>query len=570
MSRGLRALGATFLFSQLCGIGVGAAAPHWPFEFDPQLAAKSATVSQQIATGNATYPEMPVSRMVTMQSDQVTLYVWPEIAAMMQRIETAANAAPMTWPLTSTTCTGHVAFGAPPVLAANPSAACHAADTRIRTALADFGACADVEFPELYALAFNPANARDTSDDLVEMIGQAGQAWTHAPAPQVGLLPTDFVPTLRTILAKLRHGALMQHLATARAAYEQARTELTTNASCFDTGVAATAATQLQTMQAELDTAASYLAQLQTSGTAASAQEGVCLAANARVRPTLSYPSLTRAEREFIAFWIGGTYWRMRGGGLIPLGSTQDARTYFVTKAFGVIGRLLGGDDGADVSPRLYLPLVLQGWGEWMDMGTTQGGDDRYSDLVGMTKRGEYQVNGAVSALKGKGYDTLDLTVSGLMMGPGYFRGYYPNASFRYAAQLQPQPPYSDGISGPTAIGEFSFGASLGLGLAHTLLAGKPSGQPAVALCVNAVCGDDGCGGSCGTCGDGMMCGAGQCIATQPDAGVSGGGDAGNDLDDPNGATGDQAGGCCQSSGGGAFGSALFALLGVVLLRRRR
>src|SRR5665647_3049589 len=87
MSRGLRAVGASFLFSQLCAVGVATAAPHWPFEFDPQLAANSSTVSQQIATGNATYPEMPVSRMVTMQSDQVTLYVWPEIAAMMQRIE---------------------------------------------------------------------------------------------------------------------------------------------------------------------------------------------------------------------------------------------------------------------------------------------------------------------------------------------------------------------------------------------------------------------------------------------------------------------------------------------------
>lgn len=180
------------------------------------------------------------------------------------------------------------------------------------------------------------------------------------------------------------------------------------------------------------------------------------------------------------------------------------------------------------------------------DMGNTPGQEDKYNDLVRMAERGETQVAGVVDLLEGRGYDALDVTVSGLLMGPGYFRGYFPNPGFRYAAQLLPQPPYSDGISFPTTIGEFSFGASVGVGLSHVLLGGKPSGQAPVPLCQNATCGDDGCGGSCGTCGDGLTCSAGQCVGAGADAGAgddAGNGNGNNGDDDPS-----EAPGCCQSS----------------------
>lgn len=32
--------------------------------------------------------------------------------------------------------------------------------------------------------------------------------------------------------------------------------------------------------------------------------------------------------------------------------------------------------------------------------------------------------------------------------------------------------------------------------------------------CTNVDCGDDGCGNSCGTCGDGMSCQSGECVAS--------------------------------------------------------
>jgi hypothetical protein len=542
---------------------VDAAPQHWPFSFDPAIARDPAGTGQKITTGNQTYPDIDVSRLVALQSDQVTLYLWPELAAMLERARSHATDAPMVWPLTPVMCVAHAAFSVPPLLVPNPSAACQSADAMVRTTLADTSACADVEFPELYALGYQPGNARDTSKNIVDMIGQAGEAWAHAPAPQQGILPDDWVPTLRTILDKLRGGALVQHVMAAQTAYTQALQQLAANAACFDPTAVATVSNALQAMQGELLAALQHLADLDTSGNAARMAEERCLAAKSRVRNTVTYPSLTRAEREWIAFWVGGTYWRMRGGGLIPLGSTQDARWYFVNLAFSQIGQLLGGQDGTDAAFQLYLPLLFTGWSDWQDMGNDPNGNDRYDDLVSMCARGETQVHGAVTTLAGRGYHTLDLTVGGLQMGAGYYRGYYPMGDFRYAAQIQPQPPYSDGISGPTCIGEFSIGASMGLGLAHVLLDGKDSGMPPIDLCAGKACGDDGCGGSCGSCGDGTSCTAGQCVAA---AGPDG---APNDaplVESPH-----AGGGCCDASGGDPLGLliACAAVAGSRAVRRR-
>jgi MYXO-CTERM domain-containing protein len=580
---------------------------HWPFSFDVSIAADPAGTGQKIAQGDATYPLLPVSRMATLQSGPVTLYVWPEVAAMLQRAEASATAPPMTWPTTPKMCVAHAGFTIPPLLVANPSAACSAADTSIRQALADLGACADVEQPELYALAYDPSNARQTCGSIEDMIGQAGEAWSHAPAPQVGLLPSDWVTTLRVVLDKIRHDPLAQHVTTAKASYAQALGLLSANAACFQAAPLATVTTGLQTLTGELGAAAAYLEQLKTTGEATRTQEEVCLAAKSRVRQVLTYPSLTRPEREFVAFWLGGTYWRMRGGGLIPLGATQDARWYFVNVAFSQIGKMVGGQDGVDAAFQLYLPLLGTGWSDWQDMGNGPGAD-KYDDLVSMTARGETQVHGATTLLAQRGYDTLDLTAGGLQMGPGYYRGYYPLQDFRYAAEMLPQPPYSDGISWPTAIGEFTVGASMGLGLAHVLLDGVDTKQPPTAnLCANRACGDDGCGGSCGTCATGKTCTAGQCVVpsscapscagkTCGDDGCGGscgacsGGASSGSAPPPSDAgaaaaappdttssapTGTSAGGCgCRSAGeGGAIplaGAGFFAVFAALNARRRR
>jgi hypothetical protein len=202
---------------------------------------------------------------------------------------------------------------------------------------------------------------------------------------------------------------------------------------------------------------------LKTTGEAASAQETVCLAAKSRVRNTLPLPSLTEEERKFIAFWLGGVYWRMRGGGLIPLGSTQEARLYYVNDAFSQIGAVVGAQDGIDTAFPFFLEVIVDGWSQWMCMGYCGGPNDKYASLIGMTERGQRQAQTAINVIGPRGYDTGDLLTGGLQMGPGYFYGWEALRTFLYASPMAA--PYSGFIDGPTAIGEFNMGASLALTL---------------------------------------------------------------------------------------------------------
>jgi len=506
----------------------------WPFQFDPNIAADPTGTANAIASGAASLPTLPVASMQTLQSDQVTLWYWPESAALLTRIRTAgANTTMMTWPTTPVMCKKHDAFTVPPILVPNPSAACTSADASIRAQLANLGACDAVEQPERYALGYDPNNARSDVGNVEDLIGLAGQGLSLTPVPD-GLLPEDFVPTLRTIVDKVRHDKLVQGIATARAAYAQARSLGASNASCFDPTALAALDAAIDGLSAELDAAQALLDKQDADGNAARMHEELCLAAQGRVRNTLPFPSLTAAERKALAFWLGGIYWRMRGGGLIPLGSTQDARIYFLLNPFTRIGEIAGGQDGSDAAFDIYLQ-IFEGWSDWQDMGHVQPGGDKYADLVSMSGRGQRQVGSAVSLLGPRGYDTLALNTGGLHMGPCYYYGYYPLDWFRWATQLTA--PYSAYMDGPTAIGEFCSGASMGLGFAETLLGGKATGQPpTVNLCAGKSCGDDGCGGSCGTCGAGSVCSsAGACVAMSPpdggsgsDGGISDNGDGGN------------------------------------------
>jgi hypothetical protein len=44
---------------------------------------------------------------------------------------------------------------------------------------------------------------------------------------------------------------------------------------------------------------------------------------------------------------------------------------------------------------------------------------------------------------------------------------------------------------------------------------GATSPPPCTPACAGNVCGDDGCGGSCGSCGTGQLCAAGACVTGQ-------------------------------------------------------
>ncbi len=523
-------------------IGLGAAlllgaadarAAKVPFSFAPTLGANPARTQQKLSALEGKLPStfaLP-SSLVELQSGNVKLSFFPEMAAAFQRAG-AAKKTPMAWPGgTPALCAEHATFAVPATLLAPGAAgACSSAEAAVRQRLTASSVCLDVERPERYVLAYQPAVVDDSTTATVEsLIGLAGEALSHYPAPD-GLLPADWVPTLRSILWKIRRPVLAQQLAAARQEYKQALATLGSQAACFDATAHAALTAAVTGLDAELALAETHLANVEANGIAKADQELVCLGAHARTRGALPFPSMTATERRFVAFWLGGIYWRMRGGGLIPLGSTQKARVQFCERPLRRIGDLSGGSVGEEAGYRTFLN-IFEGWGEWMDMGTTPGGQDLYEDLVQMTDRGRKQVadppNGglpvpisfttsALTYLAEKGYDTTALLTGGLDMGPCYAYALDPLKDFRYADT--PMAPYGGQlIEGFTAMGEFCTGASIALGLADTLLGGTSTGAPPADLCKDKQCGHDGCGGSCGTCAAGTTCNeSGACVACTP------------------------------------------------------
>jgi hypothetical protein len=492
-----------------------------PLSFDPTLGAQPARTQQKLAALEAKLPAsfaLPAT-LQSVKTGTLTLSFYPEMLAQLQRTGSATGT--MTWPQTPVHCAKHATF-TPPVtlLAAGAPVSCGTAEASVRSRLLDASACRDVEEPERYVLSYPPAVVDDASTGSIEaLIGLAGEALSRHPLPN-GLLPTGWVAQLRSVLWKIRRGAIDAQIAKAHASYTQILSTLTSQSACFDATVKTALTVKVGELDAELKALTTHVDGLAATDLATAQREVACMEARARTRAALPYPSLTRSERELIAFWLGGVYWRMRGGGLLPTGSTQKARTYFLQRPFQRIAELAGGAGiGNDLGTAIYLN-IFDGWGEWMDMGTTAGGQDLYEDLVQMTDRGRHQVAdtplfaaSAVKVLTDRGYDTTELVTGGLDMGPCYAYGLGELSNFRYADQTVP--PYGAFIEGFTAVGEFCTGASMALGMAKALLDGVPSGKPAAALCLGRTCGDDGCGGSCGTCPGGKACSPdGACLGT--------------------------------------------------------
>ena len=140
--------------------------------------------------------------------------------------------------------------------------------------------------------------------------------------------------------------------------------------------------------------------------------------------------------------------------------------------------------------------------------------------MVDMAKRGKRTLDLAEPRLRGRGYDTAFLYAGGLQMGPCYYYGWEPlwEPEHFQLGEVMPDP-FHWFLECPTAHGEFCTGAALGVGLARTLLWGKP-GSACIPDCANQQCGDDGCNGSCAECDPGYDCELGQCVAEAIDAGV--------------------------------------------------
>lgn len=537
-----------------------AQSPRVPFQFDAGLGAQPARTQQKLGTLEgklpSTYAQPSNFQELASAPDGVTtpttrLWLAPQLAAAYARAADA-GVTPMVWPGT-VHCAAHEAFVVPAttLLASGAGSSCTAFETNVRAQLSTttLATCLDVDLPERFVSSglVPPGLSQGQLNSLVDtrtqtlegQLALAGAGLQLAPVPE-GLLPGDWVPTMRSVLWKLRATTHATAISQARLAYTNALSTMSTNAACFDAAKKTALEGQLAQLDAELVSLSSFLSDVIVTGTQRAAQQSMCLATRSRVRPSLPVPALTDEEREFVAFWLGGTFWRMRGGGLLQLGSTQNARTFFARRPLREIARLANGTTTGDRAADSLYCAVFDGWGEWMDMGTTAGGQDMYEDLVQMTDRGRQQVadwtissvgaalgNGlsnsksAEAYLRDANFNTTELMASGLSMGPCYLYALNPMKNFAYPSTTLPAP-YSGFLDSFTAQGEFCFGASLGLGLTKSFLAGTPNNLPPANFCGARQCGVDACGVSCGACGGGASCNAsGMCVGALVDAGVS-------------------------------------------------
>ena len=487
----------------LCPTLAGAQPHDWPFDFDPQLAADPTAVQSGLDDLGAGLPGLPEQMQEIVLGD-TQLYFDEEVSAALLR---ARDAGPGSQPPTSAVpelCAGHASFVFPNDLLQSATPDCQAAEQSIAAAFNGLAkTCVEVEYPESYVDDHPPGYVDfDTVASFEGLIAVAGEALRHLDYPD-GLLPDDFLPTARNIIAKIRHDTLVQQIAARQAAYDQASQTLSSSAACFDPAKKASLESSIATLQAELSEVGQQLEQLYQDGLTQAAADRAAAQGQCRQRnEQLLHPALTDRERIQLAFYIGGVYWRMRGAGLIAYPPDPEQgllrRILYVKYPFQLIGDLTGGTDAEGVGDSILFDENW-GWDEWWDMGTTPGGGDKYFDLVGMTNRGKRGVNVVGPQLANRGYDIRWLVSGGLQMGPCYYFAWEQLAGFRLGDDLAD--PYMWFIEWPTSIGELCEGAALGVGLANTLLWGKPiPPEQCEAPCSGGGCGGAGVGGDCPGC----------------------------------------------------------------------
>lgn len=523
-----------------------AAAPTpWTFDFDPNLAEDPAYVNQHLSALKAGLPGLPPEGIGELSSKQTKLYFYQDVIDALVRARDSGPGQAPAVTRTPTRCVAHSAFAKPSLLLDSPPPLC---DLAQQGALAAFDAakirtCERVEFPETYVYDHTPLGwiLPPTLADFDILIAIIGEALTH-PIYPTGLLPPDFFPQARKIIAKVRYHTLKAELAARKTAYQDALNQLQGSSHCFDPAALASFQTLVGNLTAELNAVESDLDALYSAGVAQAVADRKAIEAQGRMRADLPYPALSDRERELLAFYVGGICWRIRGAGLIyegkmPLGLALT----FVSAPYQLIADMAGGVDGKDVGFQIYLN-ENGGYAEWFDMGTTPGGNDKYADLVQMTNRGKDATALSAPLLQGRGFDIRHLVAGGLMMGPCYYYIWEELPGFIVGPPCQPlpgyplppntpgcldEPHYMQFLECPTASGELCTGAALSLGLVKTLLWGKP-GSACTPDCVGKPCGaDDTCGGTCSACNDAGMALPPDGSGPWPDGGVPPGHDGG-------------------------------------------
>ncbi len=521
------------MFSALSG------AQKQPYLFDVNLAEKPGEVESMINDYSKGLPDFPLEVMTEVELvGPISIWLYKEAAHFLDLL-VKTDKSDYVWPRDTESCAKHISFSMPSILPHGSSAQCQTAFDNIENSLSNLFACGEAAEPEMYVLNYPPGVVNDSNtNNILDLIGVMGSTFIGLPPLYDGILPHDFVPRLRNILRKLRYDELVPPLNAQINSFKNGKSILEGNEECFIKEGYDQLKDDIDSIILEATALLDHIEKLKSEGEAEYNKEILRLGAISRMRNVLPYPSLTQADREFLGFWIGALYWRLRGGGIIKLGGTQECRRLGLRRPFNVIGEFAGADHGKEAADGIYCE-IFSGWGEWFDMGTSPG-EDKYYDLVKMTNRGYEQIRTAVSGssilnsctipdppfvleiegLGKKNYDTTELTAAGLTMGPCYYFAWDQLHPWTYAVDVEL--PYFWVVDLPTAIGEFCIGGSLGLGLVRVLMQGWATGQPPTCIidCEGRECGDDNCGGECGFCSDDLVCNdEGLCVESIEEAG---------------------------------------------------
>lgn len=504
-----------------------------PYLFDVNLAEKPSTVQGMINDYSKGLPDFPLAVMTEVELDgPISIWLYKETAHFLDLL-VKTDKSDFVWPRDDESCANHDSFLMPSILPDGSSTQCQNTFNNIKSSLSNLDGCRGAAEPEMYVLNYPPGVVNDSNTNTVlDLIGIMGSTFTQFPPLYDGVLPEDFVPRLRNILRKLRYGELIFPLNFQIDSFKNGLNLLAANEECFVEEGRKQLKYDIEAIISEATALRDHIEKLKSDGEKEYNKEILRLGAISRLRNELPYPSLTQSDREFLAFWLGGLYWRLRGGGIIKLGGTQDCRRLGLRRPFNVIGEFAGAAHGKEAADGIYCE-IFSGWGEWFDMGTTPGEDDKYYDLVKMTNRGYEQIRTAVSGtsalntctipdapfvlnidgLSKKNYDTTELTAAGLTMGPCY---YFPwDQLYPWFWAYDMPPPYIQAIDGPTAIGEVCIGGTLGLGMVRVLMKGWATGQPPTCIidCAGRECGDNSCGDECGFCDNELICNeSGKCV----------------------------------------------------------
>lgn len=375
-------------------------------------------------------------------------------------------------PHTPTQCRAHLSLGGKSFPIVRPS--CKSFKKNLAQVYEGIEDCLEVNVPESYVLKH--PNGQVDSKTLLSIEGQVetvGEALSHIEIP-LSLIPASHQESVRRVILKIRMQELLgryekrikEQGAFVRAIDESpdcflATSDEVNNARNLTAELLEESKKALQTLRA-----------IDTEGRIRAREDRQKVLATGRSHNLLPYENLTDQERELLAFYVGGLFWRMRGGGLLddPQG-TQMTRHLFTLLPMRSLGLMAGGTIGRDAGTLIYF-AVFKGWGMWMDMGRTKKltEGDRYHDLVSMTNRGKYQVEEAAELLHKNGYDDTYLRMGGLQMGPCYDYSWEHLSAITIGADLKK--PYSVFLEGPTSWGEFCAGAAISLGFVRSLLRG--------------------------------------------------------------------------------------------------